>query len=314
MLGKNPDELPGERLTSYLQPTENTKDWLQHLVARLEERNTVEGLQLYLRNGAGDLIEVEMSAGTVEIAGEPQYFQFILRDISANKEMERQLLESERLIGTSRQAAIFGLAKLAECRDDDTGAHLFRIRSYTCILCRELAKCKVFEGEITESFVDDILHSSALHDIGKVGIPDSILLKPGKLNHVEFELMKQHCIFGSETLSAADNFDETVSFLQIGRQVARSHHERWDGTGYPDGLTGDDIPLAARIIALADVYDALTSTRVYKPAYNHETTKEIIIQQNGKQFDPRIICAFLRVEHVFKEARTRLVVHQKDTI
>jgi len=302
--GNRPSDLVGRHITSLLQPTDEDAEWLEKLQNLLDEKPLVEGLQLHLRTVDGNMLEVEMSASVVEIEDEPRCFQLILRDISTNKTMERQLLESQRLIGTSRQTAIFGLARLAECRDDDTGLHLVRIRAYACLLCRELAKCKAFQETITKSFVDDILHSSVLHDIGKVGIPDAILLKPSKLTKEEFEHMKQHCIFGSDTLSTADN-DGTISFLQLGREIARSHHERWDGSGYPDGLSGEAIPLSARIIAVTDVYDALTSTRVYKHAFDHETATRMIFEQSVKQFDPRIVQAFLRVEHLFKEARLK---------
>jgi PAS domain S-box-containing protein len=312
LLGRNPEELMGEKITNFLKDDDNEAGWLDRLSTQLHAGMRVQGVQLFLDDGLNEKTEVEMSANLVHIEDEPQYFQLILRDISERKTMERQLIDSERLIGTSRQAAIFGLARLAECRDVDTGTHLSRIRFYTRILCEELAQRIELKDIITDSFIEDIMHSSVLHDIGKVGIPDFILLKPGKLTAEEFEQMKTHCIIGSETLSAAENFSETITFLHIGQEIARSHHERWDGKGYPDGLSGNDIPIAARIIALADVYDALTSIRVYKPALNHEVSKEMICHESGGQFDPRIVAAFLRREYDFKETRMKLVLQQSE--
>lgn len=310
LLGKTPEELENENIDTIISQGREKTDWLADIICQLDNGTPIQGIQLNLTNTKGGPLEVELSASRVEI-DESSYVQLILRDISATKKMERKLLDSERLIGTSRQAAIFGLARLAECRDDDTGAHLSRIRSYTHILTEELAKSPDFKALITDRFIEEIGHSAVLHDIGKVGIPDSILLKPGKLTVDEFELMKQHTIFGSDVLAAAERDVKNLSFLNIGQEIARSHHERWDGGGYPDGLPGDDIPLAARIISLADVYDALTSTRVYKPPFSHEESKEIIIQESGKQFDPRVVNAFLRREHDFKETRMQLLLQQQ---
>jgi len=284
-------------------------DWFTQVILQLNDNVPVQGLQL---NRIGDFekpLEVELNASKVEIDHIP-YFQLVLRDISDTKSIERELLDAERRVANSRQAAIFGLARLAECRDDDTGQHLFRIRAYTRILTEELALSPEYGSAITEQFIEEIGHSAILHDIGKVGIPDSILLKPGKLTKSEFEEMKQHTVFGANVLAAADQFKESSSFLQLGRQIARSHHERWDSHGYPDGLQGDQIPLAARIISLADVYDALTSSRVYKPPFSHEESRAIIVSESGRQFDPHVVSAFLRRENDFKETRMRQLLQQ----
>jgi PAS domain S-box-containing protein len=309
LLGKDPAELRQENISDFITSARPGEAWLAEITRRLAQSQSVQGMQLHLTNSQKETVEVELSASRVDI-DHNSYFQLIIRDISATKEIERKILASERLIGTSRQAAIFGLARLAECRDEDTGAHLSRIRSYTHILAEELSLLPEFAPLITKRFIEEIGHSAVLHDIGKVGIPDSILQKPGKLTKEEFELMKRHTIFGSEVLAGVEDDSQELSFLMIGQEIARSHHERWDARGYPDGLPGDDIPLAARIIALADVYDALTSTRVYKPPFSHEQSKEIIIEESGRQFDPRVVTAFLRRENDFRETRMQLLLQQ----
>jgi response regulator RpfG family c-di-GMP phosphodiesterase len=184
------------------------------------------------------------------------------------------------------------LAKLAEFRDDNTGRHLERIREYVKIIAISLSCLPHYADYITPAYVDDIYHSSILHDIGKVGIPDAILLKPGRLTAEEFDIIKQHTILGGNALSAVDAELEEQSFLTLGKEIAYYHHESWDGGGYPKGLKGDEIPLSARIVALADVYDALTSKRTYKKAFPHAKTALMIINEKGKKFDPQIIDAF----------------------
>ncbi len=312
LLGIPPEKLRHADIRDFIQRDRGKTDWLSHVLLQLGSNVPIRGLQLSLVSSAGELLEMEMSGSMVEIDN-TAYYQLILRDISVTKSMERKLLDAELQVGASRQAAIFGLAKLAECRDDDTGAHLSRIRSYTRILAEELALSSEYKPLINEQFIEDIGHSAVLHDIGKVGIPDAILLKPGKLTKEEYEMMKQHTIFGAEVLAAADQDRASLSFLQLGREIARSHHERWDSRGYPDGLPGREIPLAARIISLADVYDALTSSRVYKPPFSHEESRTIILQESGRQFDPIIVSAFLRREEDFKETRMRFLLQQPDS-
>lgn len=311
ILGKEHGELVGKNIDQVLvAQCESDKNWFAVLSEELQKKMLIQGYQLRISVGDDDYADLEVSAGMVEIEGEPVFYQLIVRDITSMKEMENELLESERLIGTSRQATIFGLAKLAECRDDDTGAHLKRIQSYTHLLCKELSQRKDMEHVITNEFIQNLRNSSVLHDIGKVGIPDSILLKTATLTEEEFELMKNHSIYGANILSSAGGDENVVSFLKVGSEIARSHHERWDGKGYPEGLSGNQIPLSARIIALADVYDALTSSRVYKPAFSHEVSREIILKESGGQFDPKVVYAFMKRERDFKETRMRLVLQQ----
>jgi len=196
-------------------------------------------------------------------------------------------------IAETRDTAVFVLASLAESRDPETGEHLERIRSYCHILAEELRKNSPYAEWIDNVFIEDLYRSSPLHDIGKIGIPDSILLKPGPLTSEEFEIMKHHSIIGAEALGNTVKNTAGTSFLQMAADVARYHHEKFDGKGYPDGLKEQEIPLAARIVALADVYDALTSARVYKSAFRPEIAKIMIKEERGRHFDPIIVDAFL---------------------
>ncbi len=196
---------------------------------------------------------------------------------------------------------VLGMAKLAEYRDSDIGQHLERVQRYTRILADELSENPVYKGYITKRYLDDVSRSSILHDIGKVGIPDSILLKPGKLTGQEFCKMKTHSVLGGDIVCMTEDQLNETAFLPLGREIAYHHHEKWDGSGYPDGQKGENIPLSARIVAVADVYDTLTSKRVYKPAISHSKTKTIIGDSKGIQFDPLIVDAFLAREGKFKE-------------
>lgn len=205
----------------------------------------------------------------------------------------------------TRDVAIFAMAKLAESRDYETGAHLERVRSYSRLLAQHLAGLPSHCDTISPEFARLIYLTSPLHDIGKVGIPDCVLLKPGRLSDREFEIMKTHTTLGAQTLDAALRQFPEVRFLQMGRDIAATHHERFDGSGYPKGLAGDAIPLAGRIVALADVYDALTSRRVYKPAFAHGVAKSMIIAEAGKHFDPAVVDAFVENEEQFLGIRER---------
>ncbi|MDX1962961.1 MAG: response regulator [Pirellulales bacterium] len=199
----------------------------------------------------------------------------------------------------TRDVAIFALARLAESRDPETGTHLERVRDYCRILAEYLGRLPTYAAEIDAEYIRLIYATSPLHDIGKVGVPDRILLKPGHLNDREYEIMKSHVELGAETLEAALGQFPHAKFLCMARDIAMTHHERFDGTGYPQGLKGEEIPLCGRIVALADVYDALTSKRVYKSAYSHEVAKSIILEGTGSHFDPDVVEAFLQSEEKF---------------
>jgi PAS domain S-box-containing protein len=224
---------------------------------------------------------------------------FIVRDISDKKHMESQLIERVQELHSAQDAAIFGFAKLAECRNPGLGFHLERMRKYCKVLAEDLSQLPKYRSEIDESFIDRLYKSSPLHDVGKVGIPDSILLKPGKLTPEEYEIMKTHSIIGGDALKSAESRLPGKSFLTLGKEIAYHHHEKFDGTGYPFGLSGEAIPLSARLVALADAYDALTSKRVYKDIVDPAESKRRIVIDRGRHFDPDIVDAFLRREDQF---------------
>ena len=219
-----------------------------------------------------------------------------------NAELERLVEERTAQIVATQDVAVFALAQLAESRDSDTGEHLVRIRTYAQILADRLGENGVYADQIDEQFLADLYRSSPLHDVGKVGIADSVLLKPDRLTPSEFELMKQHVVIGAETLERAARHSGGGHFLTMAAEIARCHHEWFDGSGHCAGLKGEEIPLAARIVAVVDAYDALTSVRVYKPAYSAEVSRQIIEDECDRHFDPVIVEAFLEVYQDFLPA------------
>lgn len=221
----------------------------------------------------------------------------------ANQQLQAELDRRVRRGLTIRNALVFGLAKLADYRDTDTGKHLERICHYCEILAKDL---KGVFGELTKSWIENLKLASSMHDIGKVGVADAILLKPGRLTPEERRLMELHSLIGADTLIAIRRRVGDDTLINMAIQVALSHHERYDGTGYPYGLQGEQIPLAARIVALADMYDALTSRRVYKDAMSHEEACKIIRVSRGTHFDERIVDAFERNQAVFDKVRREM--------
>jgi putative two-component system response regulator len=223
------------------------------------------------------------------------------------RELQARIRAGERLLALeSRDLTIFALAKLAETRDTDTGLHLERIREYCLVLADEVSSLEKYQATMDGNYSQTLYLTSPLHDIGKVGIEDRILLKPGPLTADEFEIMKRHTLLGGQTLGSLTKRYPDAYYLQLAAHIALTHHERYDGKGYPHGLARDDIPLCGRIVALADVYDALTSKRVYKPAFSHEKAREIILDGRGTQFDPDMVDAFQTREADFQEIRQRL--------
>lgn len=222
-----------------------------------------------------------------------------LSALRSKLEYQKLVEKKVREVSEAQQATIFALAKLAEQRDDDTGAHLERVRDYCELLAQQLAQDSPYAVHVSEVFIDCLQHASPLHDIGKVAIPDSILLKPGKLTAEEFEVMKSHTVIGAENMQTVFNRYADNPFIGMGIEIALYHHERWDGTGYPDGLVGRNIPLSARIMAVADCYDALRSNRCYRKGFDHEKTKAILLEEDGTHFDPEVIRAFSAIEDRF---------------
>lgn len=220
-----------------------------------------------------------------------------------NCDLYSRLQESLSNESIAQRTAILTLAKLTEYRDHETGRHLERIQDYSRLLAVKLQADKLEAAYLTDEYIDDLCLSSILHDIGKVGIPDHILLKPDKLSEDEFTIIKTHPLIGGKVLEESEAMNPDRSFLAIGKLVAYHHHEKWDGSGYPHGLKGTDIPLSARIVAVADVYDALRSDRPYKKAFSHETAIQIILGDAGTHFDPTLIKALEAIEGQFREVK-----------
>ena len=223
-----------------------------------------------------------------------------------NEVLEERVRERTEELNHTQNVTIASLASLAETRDNETGWHIKRSKAYVVILIESLKDNPNF-GELKDREIEELIIKSApLHDIGKIGVPDSILLKPGPLTHDEFEEMKKHTILGSEALLVAERELGSNSFLRIAAEMCRSHHEKWNGEGYPDGLSGRGIPLAGRLMAVADVYDALISSRVYKPPFSHADATTIILEGKGTHFDPDIIDAYEKVHRKFEQIATEL--------
>ncbi|MEA2082703.1 MAG: AAA family ATPase [Thermodesulfobacteriota bacterium] len=272
----------------------------EQMLAKLADVDTVMDFQFRLVTKQGKVLDVECNAKSIKKEDNRSEFQMVIRDITDRKRLEKELINSIKDVQHARIGTILGLAKLAEYRDENTGSHLERIREYSRVIAVELSKKIEYKYYITPRYIDDIYLSAILHDIGKVGIPDSILQKKGKLTDKEFEIIKRHTIYGGDAISAIEKQVEGQSFLALGKAIAYYHHEKWNGSGYPMGLQGEAIPLSTRIVALADVYDALTSKRSYKNAFSHEKSTEIIVNAKGTHFAPEVVDAFLSVEPIFK--------------
>lgn len=217
-------------------------------------------------------------------------------------DLEEKVREKTEVIEHLQDVMMFAIAELVECRDENTGGHIKRTANYMKILLDEIVKSGLYSDILTSDYVRDIIRSAPLHDVGKIGINDATLLKAGRLDDAEFEYMKNHAELGGQTIKKMINETNVESFLYIAKDMAHYHHEKWDGSGYPRGLKGKEIPISARIMAIADVYDALTTKRPYKEAFSHEKALEIILEGKGKSFDPEIIEIFEKIHHKFKSA------------
>lgn len=216
-------------------------------------------------------------------------------------EMIRRIRDRTHELNRTRDVTILTLASLAETRDNETGAHILRTQRYVKALAEQLRTHPRFAATLDSETIDLLFKSAPLHDIGKVGIPDAILLKPGKLTDDEFAIMKGHAKIGADALAICEHELGSNSFLRFAREISLTHHEKWDGSGYPSGLRGDAIPVSGRLMALADVYDALISKRVYKPAFSHEKAVAIIREGRGRHFDPDIVDAMNAIEPAFRK-------------
>lgn len=228
--------------------------------------------------------------------------------LSQKVDLEQMVEQRTSELVLTQDATIYSLASLAETRDPETGGHIKRTQHFVRALAEEVKKLPEFKDALESHTIELLFKSAPLHDIGKVGVPDGVLLKPGPLTDAEFDQMKLHARYGRDALAQAVTIlGSTTSFLDHAMEIAYTHHEKWDGTGYPEGLKGEDIPLSGRLMALADVYDALTTKRIYKPAFSHEKAVSIILEGRGKHFDPRLVDAFIRIQQDFREIAERFV-------
>ncbi|MCP4694711.1 MAG: HD domain-containing protein, partial [Desulfobacterales bacterium] len=195
--------------------------------------------------------------------------------------------------------------------DPETGGHIKRTQEYVMVLAKQLQKRPGFENQLDNEYIELLYYCAPLHDIGKVGVQDKILLKPGKLNDEEYEEMKKHTVYGRDAIMSAEENLGEKAFFHVARNVVYAHHEKWDGSGYPEHLKGEEIPLFGRIMAVADVYDALISKRVYKPPMSHTKAVQIIVADKGEYFDPDIVDAFLEVEDRFLEIARKYLDFKK---
>ncbi len=298
-------EMPGLSGVELLKRIKDLDSKIQ--VVMVTGLKDLETVRQCLREGAYDYLvkpfDPDDLLNTVERALERA--RLIRQNEEYQLNLERMVLEQTVEIRQTRDIALITLARLAESRDHATGQHLERMAAYSRRLAEQLSG-GVYAGRIGTGFVEHLYKSSPLHDIGKVGIPDSILLKPGPLTSEEREIMRRHPEIGGETLRSVIEQFRGNTFLTMGMEIAYSHHERWDGQGYPFGLAGDEIPLAARIVAVADAYDAITSRRPYKGAFGHEEAIRRISADRGLHFDPVLVEGFLACHQDFDAIRRRL--------
>lgn len=294
-------EMDGYEVIKILKNDERTKDIP---VIFLTAMNSSEDEKIGLEMGAADYITKPISASIMLSRIKTQLQNKEAADFLKDKNafLEEEVKKRTKEILDIKDATIFIMASLAETRDLDTGNHLKRTQYYVKALAQKLKNHPNFSHYLNDSVIETIFKSAPLHDIGKVGIADRILLKPAKLTYEEFELMKTHTILGKNAIEHAElEIKAEVNFLKIAKEIAYSHHEKYDGNGYPLGLKGDEIPIPARLMALADVYDALISRRVYKEPISYEKAKNIILNSRGTHFDPDIVDAFLKIEDRFLE-------------
>jgi putative two-component system response regulator len=294
--------MPGVGGVELLHRLKQTNPSVQ--VVMISSHQDLETVRRCLREGAYDYLlkpfDWEILSNTVSRALERH--DLLRENDRYRTNLERLVLEQTEEIRQTRDIALITLAKLAESRDSTTGLHLDRISAYSRRLAEELRNGS-YAGRISLAYIEQLAKSSPLHDIGKVGIPDSILCKPGPLSSSEFRLMQTHSTIGGDTLRSVLERFETRGFLIMAMEIAYSHHERWDGCGYPKGLAGEEIPLAARIVAIVDSYDTLTSDRPYKRAVPHAEAVQRLVVDRGRHFEPAIVDAFMACHADFEIIR-----------
>jgi putative two-component system response regulator len=269
----------------------------------LTAKNQAEDEQRGFQEGAVDYISKPINPVTLQSRVSTHLQLKASREMlkDQNKYLEYRVEERTRELVQMQDAIILAMASLAEMRDNETGFHIHRTQHYVAALARQLQTHPRFAAELTDENIELLHKSAALHDIGKVGVPDHILLKPDKLTAEEFEIMKLHTVYGRDTiLEVEKHLGTSNTFLRYAREIAYSHQEKWDGSGYPEGRIGDAIPLSARLMAVADVYDALISKRVYKDAMSHAAAVEIVREGRGTHFDPDVVDAMLAITEEFQ--------------
>lgn len=274
------------------------------LTAKSEVEDEKQGLEL----GAADYITKPISPPIVMARVATQLSLKASADFLRDKNefLEQEVAKRTREVMAIQEVTILAMASLAETRDSDTGNHIRRTQYYVKALAEHLQPHPRFSGFLSHYNIQMLFRSAPLHDIGKVGIPDRILLKPGRFTPDEFEIMKTHTTLGRDAIAHAEEALGTkVEFLSMAKDIALSHQEKWDGSGYPEGLRGDAIPVSARLMAVADVYDALISRRVYKDGMSHEKAVEIIVQGRGTHFDPDMVDGFVAIQEEFRAIALR---------
>lgn len=273
------------------------------LTAMTEEQNEAKGLEL----GAVDYVTKPFSPDLVKAR------VFNQMELKHHRDNLQELVEQRtRELALTQEVTIYSLASLAETRDPETGGHILRTQRYVKALATQLSREPAFKERLNNTVIDLLFKSAPLHDIGKVGVVDSILLKPGKLTDEEFSEMKNHTVYGRDALRVAEDKLGDNSFMQYAREIAYTHHEKWDGSGYPNGLAGEDIPVSGRLMAIADVYDALISKRVYKPPFSHLKAVSIIKKDSGTHFDPVMVESFLMIAEEFKQIAMTLADSEEE--
>jgi len=229
-----------------------------------------------------------------------------------NKLLEDKISERTKEIELTQDAAIYSLSMLAEARDQETGEHIQRTQKFVKALAKQLQLQPKFSEVLDDKTIELLFKSAPLHDIGKIAVPDHILQKPGPLTAEEMVEMQKHTLYGGDAIKNAEKLSGSTSFLKFAREIAYSHQEKWDGSGYPEGIKEQQIPLSARIMAIADVYDALVNKRVYKPAFSHQDAVDYITQQSGLHFDPELVDAFIEIKADFEQITLQCNTHLPD--
>lgn len=304
--------LSGHEVARQLKRDPRTRDIpIIFLTAMADTEDEIHGLEL----GAVDYITKPIRAALVLARVDTQLKLKAAADFlrDHNDYLEKEVARRTREVIAIQDVAIQAMASLAETRDNETGNHIRRTQHYIKVLAEHLRAHPRFSHFLTEDTIELLFKSAPLHDIGKIGIPDHILLKPGRYTEEEFEIMKTHTTLGRDAIQhAEDQLGIRAEFLSLAKEIAYSHQEKWDGSGYPQGLAGDDIPVSARLMAVADVYDALISRRVYKAGMPHAQAVEIIRQGRGTHFDPDICDAFLDCLEQFQTIAERFADTDQD--